>query len=141
MGYATRGDIDNRISQSELVLLTDEGGTGAVQDDKINAALEAADVEIDSYLAARYPLPLVAPQPLLTTLAVDIAIWNLYGVVGDASGVPEVRKERYQGAVKTLVRLSSGSQTLGTSPQQAGSEAAVFSGPGRLFGRDKMRGL
>lgn len=140
MAYATRTDIDQRITQSELVRLTDQHDIGVADATMIEAALEAAAIEIDSYLAIRYPLPLADAMPLLTSLAVDIAIWNLYGIV-DHAGVPEVRKERYHAAVQTLKRLADGSQTLGLPPQQAGSEAAVFSGPARLFGRATMSGL
>lgn len=140
MSYATAADLEARITQSELIRLTDEADTGAVDAAKVTAALEAADTEIDSYLAARYTLPLTDPQPLLTSLAVDIAIWNLYAV--DETGAPETRKDRYQAAVATLGRLSSGKQTLGAQEVAAGgSDAAVYSGPTRLFDRTKMTGL
>ncbi len=143
MSYATAEELAERITESELIRLTDEDDLGAVNTDTVAAALEAADEEIDSYLAAnsRYTLPLAGPVPLLATLAIDIAIWNLYAL--DASGVPENRKERYQAAVKTLERLASGKQSLGASEPAAaaGGEAAVFFGPDRLFDRNKMKGL
>jgi phage gp36-like protein len=140
MGYATAADLDGRITQSELLRLTDETDSGQIDTATIAAALESADTEIDSYLAARYTLPLADPQPLLASLAIDIAIWNLYSL--DDSGVPENRKDRYQAAVATLGRLSSGKQTLG-APEEAvgGSEAAVFSGPDRTFNRTNMKDL
>lgn len=140
MAYATTADLQLRITESELIRLTDEDDTGAVDTDKIVAALKAADIEIDSYLAGRYPLPLEGEQPLLLPISVDIAIWNLYGIV-DQAGVPDVRKARYDQAIAALKRIAAGTQTLGISPQKAGSEAAVFFGPDRLFSRDKMRDL
>lgn len=141
MSYASSADLAERITESELIRLTDEDDLGEVDTDKVSAALEAADVEIDSYLAARYSLPLADSQPLLVTLAVDIAIWNLYAL--DAAGVPENRKDRYSSAVKTLERLAAGKQTLGAAEpvSSSGSDAAVFTGPDRLFDRDKMKGL
>lgn len=140
MGYATVEDLVKRITESELIRLTDEEDTGAVVEATIEAALESADTEIDSYLASRYTLPLADPQPLLTSIAVDIAIWNLYSL--DDSGVPEIRKDRYQAAVKMLERIASGKQTLGAQEiAAAGSSAAVFSGPDRLFTRDNMKDL
>lgn len=140
MGYATITDVRRRITEGELIRLTDEDDTGAVDEDQVASALESADIEIDSYLARRYPLPLAEAQPLLVTLAVDIAIWNLYGIV-DHGGVPEVRKQRYDAAVATLRRLADGRQTLGVALVQAGSEAAVYFGPERRFGRDRTGGL
>lgn len=138
--YATVTDLNKRITQDELIRLTDEADSGQVITATIEAALEAADVEIDSYLAPRYTLPLTDPQPLLSTLAVDIAIWNLYSL--DDSGVPENRKDRYNAAVKTLERLSTGKQTLGGEEKAAaGSSAAVFSGPDRLFSRKTLKDI
>lgn len=140
MAYATATDLRQRITEAELIRLTDELDTGNADAAKIASALEAADIEIDSYLAGRYPLPLAEPQPLLQGLAVDLAIWNLYGSVEQA-GVPEVRKQRYDQAIAALKRLANGTQTLGIAPQSVGSEAAVFFGPDRIFGRDKTKGL
>jgi len=140
--YATVDDLNKRITQDELIRLTDEADSGLVNTATIEAALEAADVEIDSYLAVddRYELPLAGSQPLLSTLAVDIAIWNLYSL--DASGVPENRKDRYREAVKTLERLSTGKQTLGGEEKAAaGSSAAVFAGPDRLFSRKTLKDI
>lgn len=138
--YASIADLQLRITSSELIRLTDEADTGSIDEDKIAAALEAASIEIDSYLASRYPLPLTDDQPLLRPLAVDIAIWNLYGIV-DQAGVPEVRQSRYDQAIATLKRIAGGTQTLGTSPQQQGAEAAFFQGPAKLFGRRQTRDL
>lgn len=138
--YATVTDLNKRITQDELIRLTDEADSGQVNTATIEAALEAAAVEIDSYLASRYSLPLTDPQPLLATLAVDIAIWNLYSL--DDSGVPENRKDRYREAVKTLERLSTGKQTLGGEEKAAaGSSAAVYSGPDRLFSRKTLEDI
>jgi len=139
MGYATTADLNLRITQSELVRLTDENDTGNVDTATITAALETADVEIDSYLAVRYSLPLAETQPLLVSLAVDIAIWNIYSL--DDSGVPENRKERYQAAIKTLERISSGKQSLPISESVTEDSSAEVSGPERLFTRDTMRDL
>ena len=140
MAYASLDDLRLRISEAELIRLTDEEDTGLADEDKIGAALEAAEVEIDSYLAGRYPLPLTATPPLLVPLACDLAIWNLYAIVEHA-GVPEVRKERYQQAVAMLRRIADGTQTLGVAPQSVGSQAAVFTGPTKVFGRSSTGGL
>jgi phage gp36-like protein len=139
MGYATAANLTPLITQSELIRLTDENDLGVVNAATVTAALAAADVEIDSYLRVRYTLPIATQQPLLTGLAVDIAIWNLYSL--DGSGVPENRKERYQAAVKTLERISSGKQTLDVPATASEDSSATYSGPDRLFSRDTMSGI
>ena len=138
MAYATRTDIDKRITQAELVRLTDESDSGIVDEAKVEAALEAADLEIDSYLAGnpRYKLPLVVVPPLLPSLAVDLALWNLYSIA-DADGMPKTRTERRQAAVDILKRLADGSLTLGAA--EPASQTPSFSGGDRLFTRTTMR--
>lgn len=138
--YATIADLNLRITQSELLRLTDENDTGEVGTATITAALEAAGVEIDSYLAAvPYALPLAEAQPILVPLACDIAIWNLYAL--DETGAPENRKVRYQEAIKALERIRLGHQKLTVAAVSASDSGAEFSGPARLFSRDSMRGL
>jgi phage gp36-like protein len=138
MAYATRTDIDQRIRQDELVRLTDEDDLGAVNDGKVEASIEAAGLEIDSFLGRRYALPLASVPPILTSLAVDLAIWNLYSVV-DADGMPKTRAERRQAALGILERLADGAMTLGAA--DPGGTAAVFTGGDRVFTRKSTRGL
>ena len=140
MAYATATDLALRITEAELIRLTDEHDLGVVAADRIEAALEAAEIEIDSYLAARYPLPLAGEQPLLKQLACDLAVWGLYASVEHA-GVPETRQVRYEHAIATLKRLATGQQTLGSAPSASGSEAAVWTGESKVFTRTKMKGL
>ncbi len=138
--YATRADIDKRIRQDELIRLTDEDDLGVVNDDKVDAAIEAAGLEIDSYLGKnpRYTLPLTAPPAILASLAVDLAIWNLYSVV-DADGMPKTRAERRQAALDILGMVAAGTLTLGAA--DPGGTAAGFSGAARMFTRASMRGM
>lgn len=136
MAYATRADIDKRIRQDELVRLTDEDDLGVVDDSKVNAAIDAADLEIDSYLGKRYSLPLTSTPPFLTSLAVDLALWNLYSVV-DADGMPKTRAERREIAISILNRIGDGTLTMGAS--DPGGTAASFSGGDRIFTRDTLR--
>jgi phage gp36-like protein len=140
MSYATQTDLALRITEAELIRLTDEDDQGEVNADTIEAALDAATIEIDSYLAVRYPLPLADEQPLLVGLCCDLAIWNLYAGVEQA-GVPEVRRIRHEQAIATLKRLAAGAQTLGAPPSSQGSEAAAWTGEAKVFTRSKMQGL
>ena len=140
MAYATLEDIGKRIRQDELIRLTDENDLGVVAGDKVAAAIEAAGLEIDSYLGQgeRYALPLATTPPLLTSLAVDLAIWNLYSVV-DADGMPKTRAERRQEAIDILIKIGAGQLTLGAL--DPGGTSASFVGGERIFTRDTMRGV
>lgn len=139
MSYATRSDIDVRITQAELVRITDEDDTGNVDETKVEDAIIAAGLEIDSYLAAndRYKLPLVDPPKLLTHLAVDLAIWNLYSIA-DADGMPQTRADRRQAALDILNRLADGSLALGSA--DPGKTGAYFVAAPSLFSRRRSGG-
>ncbi|MCG8637059.1 MAG: DUF1320 domain-containing protein, partial [Desulfobacterales bacterium] len=102
-------------------------------------ALDDAAGEIDPYLRGKHTLPLADPPELLTRLSVDIA---LYRMVDDALGNTDERRKRYEDALKTLGRISSGAMVLDiedTEPSASGG--VVISGPGRRFTRDTMAGL
>lgn len=137
--YATADDLDSRITQSELIRLTDEDDLGVVNSEKIASALVAADTEIDSYLSVRYALPISSPQLLLTSLAIDITIWNLYAL--DGSGAPKERRERYQNALRALERIRDGDPPLDIPTIGNGASTAAYFGPERLFSRNTMKGL
>lgn len=76
MAYAVKADVQERITDAELVKLTDDAGSGAVDDTKITAALNAASATIDAYAGSRHDLPLTA-NDVVKGLAVDLAIYEL----------------------------------------------------------------
>jgi len=125
MSYATLADLQAMLDNAVLVDLTDDDGTGTVDTTKVTQALETADVEIDAYLGERYPLPLTAVPAIVTKVAADLAIFNLYA---RRSGPPEHWQKRYDNAIRLLDKVRTGELSLGaTDPQATGSsdEAAV----------------
>lgn len=138
MAYATAADIDKRVTQAELVRITDEYDLGVVDPEKVAAAIEAADLEIDSYLGHRYTLPLAIVPAILTSISVDLALWNLYSIA-DADGMPKTRQNRRDNAIALLAKLSDGTITLGASDPLTGQ--ASFSAEDRIFTRTTMGGL
>ena len=138
MAYATKADLDKRVTQDELIRITDEGDLGVVDTDKVDAAIEAADLEIDTYLGKRYTLPLATVPAILTSISVDLALWNLYSIA-DADGMPKTRQDRRDNAIKLLVMLSSGEISLGATDPLVGQ--ASFNAEERIFTRGSMGGL
>ncbi len=76
MAYCTENDLLNQLTQPELVQLTDDAGTGAVDSAKVDAALMAASATIDAYAGARYTLPLQLSEKI-KQLCIDLAIYEL----------------------------------------------------------------
>jgi len=140
MSYCTIDDIRKQVREAELIGLTDEEDTGAVVESVVTAAIEAAGVEIDGYLGGRYALPLATVPAILTKLAADIAVYNLYAL-GD--GPPESRKERYDNAVRFLRSVAEGKISLGAN-DPAGTGAAdkpAVSAGDAVFTQDTLKGF
>lgn len=140
--YLARADLSDRMSEAELVQMTDDVGSGMVDVGVVDEAILGAEAEIDGYVGGRYPLPLAAVPPLLTRLAKDLTVWNLYGrrkLADESVG------ERYKAAVKLLERIASGQVKLplpdAAAPAAEVGGAVFVSGPERQFTRDRLQGL
>ncbi len=115
MSYATRTDLEDRAGVDELEQRESMLPAGAVA-----GALADADAEIDSYLAARYSLPLASVPSLLKRVACVIARYNLLG-----EAASDRARADYEDARRLLVGLANGSVTLGLS---AATEVATAAG-------------
>lgn len=141
--YAIKADILEQLSESDLIGLTDDAGAGTVDDSVVDRAIADADATIDAYCQGRYSVPFVAPlAPMIRSLSVDLAIYNLYSRRPVAE-VPEVRKDRRKEAIAFLNKVAEAKISLGAaSPAPVNSGQAVLVGGGaRLFTRDSMQGL
>lgn len=116
MAYCAQADIEEQLSQAELIQLTDDTGTGSVDATAVARAIADADDEINSYLQERYTVPLAPVPGLVRKLSVDLAIYNLYS--RRDIGMP-VRTQRYEADVKLLKSLAKGEASLGVEPPPA----------------------
>ncbi|RQZ74802.1 MULTISPECIES: gp436 family protein [Burkholderia] len=121
MAYATQDDMVRKFGSREVIALTDRDRVGEIGVDVLAGALDGASGEIDTYLAARYRLPLSSVPRYLVDLCCDMARYHL--VSADARDTDEIRS-RYNAAVKFLGYAADGKVTLGVD--QAG--ATVQSG-------------
>ena len=130
MTYATRQDMIDRFGMAEVDLHGE---------DKVTATLADAAVEIDSYVGARYDLPLQLSEEasaLLTRLACDVARYLCWD---------DTASDRVRDAAKdarTMLRdLARGTIALpGSTDAPAGSTGARFvDGGGRQMTGDKLK--
>lgn len=139
MSYATLDDLKNKLNERELVQLTDDNDAGVIDTDKTDDALEAADVEIDSYLGERYTLPLSSVPKIINHVAADLAVINLFN---RRNGPPEHWEEVQKKRLAFLEKLKSGDSTLGLEDPEAGSSnQAEVSSSKRVFTRDTLEGF
>lgn len=122
MSYATQADIIDRYGENALYAVADRDGDGVLDSEAIGNALNDATAEIDSYLAARYPLPLTVAPKIIVILCVDIA---LYRLAPDYR--TEERRQRYEDAVKLLRAISEGKASLGIAEPEAPIERPEIS--------------
>lgn len=137
--YIVQADLLSRVSNAQLIQLTDDAQSGSVDATKVTQSIDEAESEADGYLATRHSVPLSSPIPqLVKTLSVDIAIYKLYS---RRQRVPESVQKAYDAAIKKLEGIAKGLITLGIDPPPAESSKATQGetiGPDRVFDRDKL---
>lgn len=137
--YITKADIIEQLPEAELIQLTDDEGTGANVDARVNAAIEDAEGEVDGYLSTRYTTPLSPAPKIIKKLSADIAIYNLYA---RRQGATEDRLRRYQNAIKFLENVSKGVVMLGADAPAPADEGTVsVRGAERVFTRERLEGF
>ena len=112
MAYSTQTDIEEQVSQAELIELTDDTGAGTVDTSAVARAIADADAEIDGYCGARYTVPFSPAPAMIRKLSVDIAVYNLFSRRSNLK-LPDERQKRYDNAVRFLRDLSRGLISLG----------------------------
>lgn len=125
MTYCTRLDLENRFGTSAIADL-EYDRPGAVDE-----AIGDAASKIDSYLGARYSLPLVSVPDVLKQVARDLVRYEL-----DIDPDDTVTK-RKESAEKYLQRLAEGKATLGVpqAEEPASLDTAEILSGGNVFNR------
>lgn len=105
--YATFDDVTKRYNPLLTMI-----GVGTLQistDDVSSVYIRDAQSIINGYLARRYVMPL-NPEPILTDLTSDIAIFRI--LRDRAPRIPEFMQTRYTDAMSLLTMLQNGGMDL-----------------------------
>lgn len=119
MSYCTQSDIEDRIGTEDLVALTDHSGTGTVDTEVVQSAIDGACSLIDSYLGVRYAVPLPVggdPPEVLRTRAVNLAVYLLR--LGRDSVTEDVRAQ-HEEDLEWLREVAAGKASPGLEPDAA----------------------
>ena len=126
--YCTQADIVARFGETELIQLTDRAAAGAVDVVAVEAAIADAAAEIDGYIATRYTLPLIPVPKIITRIAVDVALYQLF--MARRMGATEEVRYRYTDVRKLLENIAAGKVSLGVpSPVQSENDIVMTSAP------------
>lgn len=139
MAYCTLEDIIAHIPEANLVQLTDDAGSGTVDNSKVLEAIAYADQLIDGYLRGRYTVPLDPVPGLIRKISVDLAVFHLYSRRFELE-MPEPMMARYKNAIKVLEQIQKGLIKLGielaeTAPGQGYYKSNKTPGD-RIFKRE-----
>jgi len=130
VGYIVNQDIIDRVGNTAAVELTTDSGT-VVDTDVLDQVRQAADGEVDSYLARRVAVPVdTTAHPelvaILLSVTLSIAVFNLRS---RRDPVPESASVERGNAIKWLQRVANGEITLpaASSPATSVSDGPVVS--------------
>jgi phage gp36-like protein len=111
MAYASVGDFELAYGNREAVQLSnrDNAATATtVNTVVLEQFLDGASALIDSYLGARYLIPVVTPTQPLKQACLDIARYN-----ADNVRVREDVRQRYEDRIRWLEQITKGLVELG----------------------------
>lgn len=140
MNYCTVDDLlASRLSNAELVQLTNDAETGVSNPDSVAAAITSASAEIDGYLRGRLALPLNPVPQVIKDIATALAAYNLFRRRLTVA-CPESVRADYKDAIAKLDKIQRGSMSI--------TDADASRGPGiyktnktrrdRLFGKPRL---
>lgn len=143
MPYCTRSDLETAFGESEILQLTDRIGAGVVDEIVLDAAIAAADAEINQRLRAKgWSVPIASSSTDLTRLSVDITRFYLHTHVPPESVQAAFDRaiKKLNDFVKGLVDLDLGSPAA-TAAGGAGDVAFTRTDADRIFTREKLSGF
>lgn len=139
--YATIEAMITRFGNEDLVEVTDTETpyTGEINLTKLQAAINAANAEVDAYLSKQLHVPTVLSSPFVQMMACDIA---RYHVTLGNSRVSERDEKRYALAVANLKQVNEGKIGIGagtteTNAQPSVNLAQMTSGRPSVFGNSQ----
>lgn len=112
MAYLELQDLIDELGEDTLVQLTDDEGTGEINETRVLKAIEFAKGTFDAYARSRYSLPVPA-TPFVKAANLDLAIFHLYkSRTSLPEGVYKVREAAYKEAMQLLKDIQCGKAGL-----------------------------
>lgn len=133
MTYCIQQDLLDRIGEDKLIQLTDKERLGEMNTEVLNRALQDADGQIDSYVGARYSLPINPISKTLVRIACFLTIYYLH----DKQRTEQVRED-YDDSIKALAGISKGTIDIGidvTGAKPATTGSVEFENGSNVFDR------
>ncbi len=126
MAYCTLADLIMAIPERNLIQVTDDEGTGLVNEARVTQAIADADDLIDSYLRGKHTVPLdITPFPTaIRRISVDISIYMLYRRRLEFD-TTDPMTAMYKEAIRFLEGVRDGKNVIG-DPDSSANTGGVF---------------
>jgi len=105
MPYSTEAEIQNQVTETTLIELTDDAETGTINTTVITQAIQGADGVVDLHCRSRYTVPFTTVDAVIQKISMDLAIHTLYC---RRQGPPPWIEKRYAAALLQLKAIQEG---------------------------------
>ena len=92
----------------------------------LQASLDDASAEADSYLASRYDTPLAEPPAALKSYCIDIAMYRLFERRDPEPDADTPRRVRYDAAITWLLQVATGELSLRRETDEPAAQDTVL---------------
>lgn len=110
MPYATTDDVIALHGQRFVDDVADRDEDGEVDLSSVQAALVAAEAEINSRLSVRYQTPLASTPEIVKIAAVEIAVYRL---ANNGGALTDDIRKRYEDFIALFKDIAAGKANLG----------------------------
>jgi len=139
MAYCAKSDLVQRFGQREMDDLLDHDNDGDDDTSTLDSTIADADALIDSYVSAKYEVPLSPVPQIIKYISCDITRFMLW----DDNAPDEVRK-RYDDAIARLKDIAKGMMKLPSTTIVAPtnpSGGVDYYAEERVFSRESLAGF
>lgn len=146
MAYINNTDIQTRVGATAFVQLADDDGDNIADVGVVDEIRLAAEAEVNSYLAARYQIPIDVSahselSDMLKSITLDMAEFRLR--LRRPPIADDVRK-KYAQTIEWLTRIAAGVINLPAATPVAANSAtgtvAITTGDKRILSHDELSG-
>ena len=143
MSYCTLDDLKMKVDERALIELTDTTGSGQVDATAVERAVRDASAMVDSFAGKHYKVPFNPVPHAVSDAVAALAARALHRFRGLSSPAWEKAADE---AMAFLEKLSEGKAALDGAVQKPApsddvSSTLAFTGPGRVFSRDLLKGM
>jgi len=106
MAYIDETDVKKVLPEQELILLTDDSGSGTINTSNLSQCIADSEAIIDAYLRPQHSVPLDSPGDLIKKIDIELTIFHLHK---RRDTVSEAIRNYYQDNIAMLGKISNGS--------------------------------